>query len=177
MWIRKAYCLETGFSSTRVCHMCDQQAWPACPKPCCVMDLCVYCLCNRTPQDWYNTTPASAIRSWTRDVPSAPPWKNMRSPLRNIPAADDAWRIRTDPAHTFAIQGFGSGMASSGIVLLARLGVVPGRSTQIRLSALYQNFVGWCRANSKSSSIDAFTLLKFKMKTRPASSHTLDCVL
>ncbi|CAE7906160.1 unnamed protein product, partial [Symbiodinium necroappetens] len=26
VWLRKAFCLETGFSSRRVCHMCDQQA-------------------------------------------------------------------------------------------------------------------------------------------------------
>ena len=116
-------------------------------------------------QDWYDCSSASAVRTWSRDDPAEEPWKDAVSPLRQIPGADDPWRIRTDPAHTFAIQGFGSGMATSAVILLARLGVVPGRSTQDRLDVLYASFIQWCHDHGKSSSLDGFSLLKFKMKT------------
>lgn len=120
-------------------------------------------------QDWYNCTATSDIRSWTRDDPADEPWKDdFVSPLRSIPAADNPWRLRTDPAHTFAIQGFGSSMASSAVVLLSRLKICPGRSTQDRLNWLYDSFIAWCRRNQKSTSLDHFTLLKFKMKTSSA---------
>ncbi|CAE7650537.1 unnamed protein product [Symbiodinium sp. CCMP2592] len=106
VWLRKAFCLETGFSSKRICHMCEQE-------------------------DWYNCSSTSDIRTWSRDDVFADPWKDdYVSPLRSIPGADDPWRLRTDPAHTFAIQGFGSGMATSAIVLLSRLKICPGRATQ-----------------------------------------------
>ena len=96
----------------------------------------------------------------------------MRSPLRDIPGGNDVFRIRTDPAHTFAIQGFGSTLASSAVILLSIIMLFPGRSTQLRLNRLYSSFIMWCRVNSKSTSIDRFSLLKFKMKTLPASSST-----
>ena len=170
MWLRKAFCLETGFSSTRICHMCEQEDF---------MQTLLYYIKNSHStlpwrfhlhsilQDWYNCSATSAIRTWSRDDPAEEPWKNLCSPLRQIPGGDDPWRIRTDPAHTFAIQGVGSTLTTSSIILLARLSVVPGRSTQDKLDVLYDRFVQWCRDHGKSSSLDTFTLLKFKMKTRP----------
>ncbi|CAE7803502.1 unnamed protein product [Symbiodinium sp. CCMP2592] len=142
VWLRKAYCLITGFSSNRVCHFCEQE-------------------------DWYNSTSTSDIRQWTRDVidEAEDPWKDELSPLRNIPGAEDPWRVRTDPVHTFHIQGVGSSTATSAIVLLSRLQLFAGRSTQDRLDAMYDNFIAWCSKAGKSTSLDGFSLLKFKMKT------------
>lgn len=60
-------------------------------------------------------------------------------------------------------------MASSSIVLLVRMKVVPGRSAQAILNTLYESFVRWLRANGKTSSLEGFSLLKFKMKTLPTS--------
>ena len=60
-------------------------------------------------------------------------------------------------------------MATSALVLLARLKMVPGRSMQDKLDVLYDRFIDWCRRNGKSTSLDGFGLLKFKMKTSSAS--------
>ena len=116
-------------------------------------------------QDWYNTSSSSAIRSWTPDVPAPEPWKSYRSPLRDIPGAANPWRIRNDPAHTFAIQGFGSSLATSAIILLTMMQAVTGASMQEKLDKLFFLFLNWCRAHGKSSSLDGFTLAKFKMPT------------
>ena len=56
-------------------------------------------------------------------------------------------------------------MATFAIILLARINFVQGRSVGAKLEILYDMFVEWCRANGKSSSLDGFSLLKFKMKT------------
>ena len=61
-------------------------------------------------------------------------------------------------------------MASSSVILLCMLKAVPGVSVQAKLDVLYDSFVDWCRTNGKSSSIENFTLLKFKMKTLPGLS-------
>ena len=33
VWLRKAFCLRTGFSSARICHMCEQEAGTVCSLP------------------------------------------------------------------------------------------------------------------------------------------------
>ena len=116
-------------------------------------------------QEWYDTSRTSAVRLWTREDPVEEPWKPQVSPLRGIPGGNDPWRIRTDPAHTFAIQGFGSTLVTSAIILLVRINAVAGRSTQLKLDALYDLFVLWCRGMGKSTSLVGFSLLAFKMKT------------
>ena len=63
-------------------------------------------------------------------------------------------------------------MVTSCIILITRLGgLASGRNTQKRLDFLYTSFIAWCKSNHKSSSLDGFSLNKFKMKTSPASSH------
>ena len=121
-------------------------------------------LCS-SPQAWYDTSRSSAVRSWTRDVQSTDPWRANASPILEIPGARDPWGIRSDPAHTFAIQGFGSSTATSSVLLLARMDFVPGRSTNRKLESLYDLFTDWCRAHGKTTSLDGFSLLKFKMQT------------
>ena len=41
--------------------------------------------------------------------------------------------------------------------------MVDGRSIQARLDILYDLFVTWCRMNHKTSSLEGFSLSKFKM--------------
>ena len=56
-------------------------------------------------------------------------------------------------------------MVSSSVILLVRMKVVPGNSAQEILNKLYGSFVAWLQANGKTSSLEGFSLLKFKMKT------------
>ena len=119
-------------------------------------------------QAWYDTSRSSDIRTWTRADLGQDPFKAERSPLMAIPGADDPWRVRTDPAHTFAIQGYGSSAATSAIVLLARLNFVQGQSVPIKLEALYDKFITWCRGRGKSTSLESFLVLKFHMNSHLA---------
>ena len=122
----------------------------------------IYC------QDWYNASGSSAIRSWHPGLPVPSPWKaRIYSPLRSIPGADHAWRIRIDPAHTYAIQGFGSTLATGSCVLLCHMRLAPGRSLNARLQALYMNFKTWCLQNRKPTSLTSLSMKKLKMKSRP----------
>ena len=119
-------------------------------------------------QDWYNTAESSAIRSsWVPGAPCPLPWKrNFYSPLRTIPGGDCTWRIRIDPAHTYAIQGFGSLLASSTCILLCRLRVVEGGSMNACLEQLYLLFKAFCRGHGKTTSLPGLSMKKFKMASR-----------
>ena len=120
-------------------------------------------------QDWFNATATSAIRTtWCPQRPVPHPWKrNWRSPLRDIPGAGSWNSIRIDLAHTYAIQGFGSTMASSTCVLLCRLGLAQGRSMNSKLGQLYLEFKAWCKASGKTTTLTGLSLQKFKMTSPP----------
>ena len=170
VWLRKAYGLYPGWSSKRICHLCSQ------PVP--GLEICFatgFSNINPIPyslsipcQDWYNASPTSMIRTtWCPQRPVARPWKNnWQSPLRDIPGGDDWNRIRIDVAHTYAIQGFGSTMATSSCILLCRFGLVRGRSMNARLEQLYLEFKAWCKTSKKTTSLTGLSLKKFKMTSQ-----------
>ena len=106
--------------------------------------------------------------TWTRKNPGTPPWKvGIRSPLRNIPGGENWLRIRIDPAHTYAIQGWGSTLATSSMILLAHLGFANGRTINRRLENLFMSFKTWCRNNGKTTSLHGLSLTKMKMTSMP----------
>ena len=117
-------------------------------------------------EDWYNMSDTSPIRSWNPYMPVPHPWKRGEySPLRMIPGGE-SWRmIRIDPAHTYAIQGYGSTMATSSCVLLCHLQLAAGRSLNARLNDVYMLFKQWCQCNGKYPSLTGLSMKKLKMKS------------
>ena len=96
------------------------------------------------------------------------PWKpGLRSPLRSIPGGESWQRIRIDTAHTYAIQGWGSLLATSSLILLCHMGLAIGSSINRRLDYLFMSFKKWCRNNGKTTSLHCLNLAKLKMKSMP----------
>ena len=104
--------------------------------------------------------------TWTPENPGRHPWtRDTYSPLRKIPGGENWLRIRIDPAHTYAIQGWGSTLATSSLILLCQLGLAVGRSINRRLDYLFRSFKQWCCNNRKTTSLSCITLEKLKMKS------------
>ena len=85
--------------------------------------------------------------------------------MRDIPGGDSWWRVKIDPAHTYAIQGFGSTMATSTCVVLCQLHLASGSSLNSRLDSLYMSFKSWCKENGKYTSLTGLSMQKLKMES------------
>ena len=121
---------------------------------------------NTPNQDWYDVSRSSSTRTtWTPGQPTPHPWKRTYSPLRSIPGGESWLRIRIDPAHTYATQGFGSTMATSTCVLLSHMGLASRRSLNARLDELYMTFKTWCLQNGKTTTLVGLSTQKLKMKS------------
>lgn len=51
----------------------------------------------------------------------------------------------------------------SGLVLLCKMKLIPGRGLQSRLTKAYSHYAAWCHDNKKSTNIRSFTPSAFKM--------------
>ena len=82
------------------------------------------------------------------------------------------FRIRADPAHTYAIQGVGTDEVASCIILLQRIGHFghKGRLPD-RLEVAFVRFREFCANSGKHTSITSFDLGTFKMKSTLNSIH------
>ena len=114
-------------------------------------------------QDWYDVGPSGSTRQWPQDGENPSPFKLSRSPLRDLPSCDDAYWIRPDPAHTYAINGWGKDLVASSIIVLLYMGVFAGRSFQSKLDEAFGRFKTWCRIHHKTSSLTEFSLKTFKI--------------
>ena len=122
---------------------------------------------------------------WRRSKGRAP-FKEKLSPILKVPGLSDASRALIDPAHTWHmgllyciysnVPGLqpnscwflqlircGKDFVTSGLVLLCKLELVPGRGLPTRLCAAYSDFASWCSRRGKSTSIRGFTKSGFKM--------------
>ena len=112
-------------------------------------------------------TPGGAVRQLRPDsIDAAPrPWKrNEPSPLRSLPGHDDPSKILIDPAHTFAIHGFGKDLAASAIIEVAVHLNTFGYGTQgERLAAAFDNYKAFCDSIGKYTSITEFSLQEFRV--------------
>ncbi|CAE7737710.1 unnamed protein product [Symbiodinium sp. CCMP2456] len=68
----------------------------------------------------------------------------------------------SDPESAWAFR-CGKDFVSSGLVLLCKLELVPGRGLPTRLADAYSDFVQWCSRHGKSTSIRGFSKAGFKM--------------
>ncbi|CAJ1416955.1 unnamed protein product [Effrenium voratum] len=101
--------------------------------------------------DWWDLRPESLLRQWSVNVPAESPFKTTSfSPLRALPGMDCPSKILIDPAHTFAIQGFGKDMAASCTVLLGvHMGVFGGNNIGEKLDLAFISFKDFCKRAGK----------------------------
>ena len=98
----------------------------------------------------------------------ADPYKNSEgpSPFRRLATIqDDVTTIKPDPAHTYAIAGWGKDLAGSALVLLCRLKILSGRSLQASFDHGYELFQAYCHRHGKSTSISNFSFQTLKVES------------
>ena len=93
------------------------------------------------------------------------PYKAKVSPLRMMPSCDTPLWIMADPAHTWAISGFGKDFCASSIIVLVRLGIFGRGGLQKRLNEGFCRFKQWCKDAGKTTSMTEFSLKAFKVST------------
>lgn len=102
----------------------------------------------------------------------SPYWPNFRSPMFDLPGGQDAFRIRTDPTHTYHI-GYGKDENASILVLLAQLGHFGGKgSLDAKLERAFERFAIYCKSTRKHTSITFFSKKQFKIQ-QTLSHHML----
>ena len=87
-----------------------------------------------------------------------------RSPLRLLSLGDATKYIRIDPAHTWAIDGVGKDFLASSIILLVRANHFGSGATPHSLQNAYANFLAYCNAYKKTTSITEFGFNTFKLQ-------------
>ena len=107
----------------------------------------------------------STLRSSAADEPVRDPYKSRISPLRSLPSCNSPTWIMPDPAHTYAIVGWGKDLVGSSIMLLARMRMFGGGGLQKRLNEGFSRFKIWCTSAGKTTSLTEFSLKTFKVKT------------
>ncbi|CAE7260040.1 Khdc3 [Symbiodinium sp. CCMP2592] len=114
-------------------------------------------------KEWYDVSRSTMERAH-EDANEDPFKTGDPSPLRRLATiADDAATIRVDPAHTYAIQGWGKDLCSSSLLLLVRFKVLPGRSLEAALDFGYELFRQYCSDHGKTTSITHFNKQTLKI--------------
>ncbi len=87
-----------------------------------------------------------------------------KSPLRQLSLGDATKYIRIDPAHTWAIDGVGKDFLASCIIILVRANHFGSGATPHSLQNAYANFLAYCSAYKKTTSITEFGFSTFKLQ-------------
>lgn len=83
--------------------------------------------------------------------------------MLQLPGMEQRSSILLDVVHIFHL-GYGMDLGSSTLVLLAKLGYFGNhRSLDRRLEEAYDAFDLWCKSSGRTSSIDEFSTVNFKM--------------
>lgn len=139
-FLRSAYNLSCGFNCSDKCHRCCEPEWWNLKK------MKEFPASTTNPSPFYSGDP---------------------SPLRSLPLGDASRYIRVDPAHTFAIDGVGKDFLASSIVIMVRAGHFGRGAIPLRFQNAYANFLAYCSAHGKGTSIADFGHRSFKL---PANS-------
>ena len=117
---------------------------------------------SRLAQEWWDVK--GVVKALTPDATNPDPFKQgARSPLRDLPLGDCTKYIKIDPAHTFAIDGVGKDFLASSIIILCRAGHFGNGSIPHRFQNAYSNFIAFCNARKKNTSISEFDYSTFKL--------------
>jgi hypothetical protein len=135
----KAFHLNCGFNCNGKCHLCDAT-------------------------DWHCFGEDAAWRATVGVNRSTSPFWNMHIPLLSIPGMTST-TILPDSCHTFHL-GWGVDLGASGLVLMCKRDVFPGRTLDDRLRNAYSMFMSWCAQNKKTSGIDWWSTKKLDMASK-----------
>ena len=92
------------------------------------------------------------------------PFKNQRSPMFELPGGSGTTRIRTDPAHTYAI-GYGKDEQASVLMVLINIGHFGSRGKiDLKLDTAFESFATYCKKTGKHTSIISFDKKQFKIQ-------------
>ena len=127
-------------------------------------------------EDWYDLSARGGVRQLSREDEARSPFKTTVSPLRLLTSiGSNPMAIHPDPAHTYAINGWGKDLAASSLITLCYLGIFAG-SLDDALDQAYSQFRDYCRAFSKTTSIVAFHLKALKVKSLHGSNIHYACL-
>ncbi|CAL1151298.1 unnamed protein product [Cladocopium goreaui] len=116
--------------------------------------------------DWWDVK--GAVKTLPPEASHPSPFKaGDRSPLRDLHLGDSTKYIKIDPAHTFAIDGIGKDFLASSIIMLARAGHFGNGPITYCWQNAYANFIAYCNAYKKSTSISEFSFSTFKLNAFP----------
>ena len=113
-------------------------------------------------------TSSSTTRLLPQNYVPTDPFKTSRapSPLRSLPSCSGPEWIKPDPAHTYAIHGWGKDYVSSAIILLMYFGVFGfARNIQKKLDVAFQRLKEWCHNHCKTTSLTTLSLKVFKVSS------------
>ena len=115
-------------------------------------------------EDWYDLSARGGVRQLSREDEAPCPFKPSVSPLRSLTSiGSNPLAIHPDPAHTYAINGWGKDLAGSALLTLFYLGCFNHGTLDPALDEAYTLFREYCRATSKTTSITAFDLKALKI--------------
>ena len=117
-------------------------------------------------QEWYDLSQTGKVRNLQRADPNPDPFWPTVSPLRSISTMGDPRMIRPDPAHTYAIAGWGKDLCGSGLVLLCRMRCFGQLSVVKSLEIAFGSFKDYCKRMSKTTSITEFSFKTLKIESR-----------
>ena len=103
------------------------------------------------------------MRQLGRNDPAPSPYKPTVSPLRSLSSiGSNPLCIHPDPAHTYAIHGWGKDLAAGALLCLIHLRHFWDRTLERSLNLAYEHFRDFCQATGKSTSIVRFDLKELK---------------
>ena len=117
--------------------------------------------------------PACSTRALPRNAENPSPFAATRSAFRDLPDGDTASFIVPDPAHTYAIAGWGKDFLGSSILLLLHMQVWGPGTIQVQLNRAWELFKDWCKANHRTTSMTYFKLKTFKVASLLNSSSRI----
>ena len=186
-FLRSAFGLQTGFTSKRICHYCPSTAsWnhylyfvyraiPNPGKPETMKPVSILI------KDWYDVGSGSSTWSWPKDPNPRSDPKPFKpniasSPLRGLPffSTVRASYIQADPAHTYAICGWGKDlMAGVLLVMIIDLHIFhPTGKLEPSFREAFARFRQWCRDNGRTTSMTEFSFKTLKIQSCPESKST-----
>ena len=122
------------------------------------------CSCAPSQDNWYDLSKHGPARRLRHDDPIDDPFWPGDRPLQALTTISDTpRRIKPDPAHCYAIHGWGTSLAASSLVLLFRLGAFIGSTIQACFDNAFEMFRDHCRAAGKTTTITEFSLKMLKM--------------
>ena len=127
-----------------------------------------------TKEWWLFGQENTCLKTWNlAETPH--PWKEERSPMRDIPGAECPSRIRIDLAHTWPI-GVGKDFCASSIILLAKLGFFGAAAMPKKLEVAYQHFREWCYYAKEHTQLKDFSYGSLKVTSFLVSTDAA-CVI